>query len=60
MLFNLGIYPLIDKPSRISEFSEIVIDISFTNDLNFDITFGIMINDMFDHIPTLCICRYGD
>ena len=60
MLFNLGIYRLIDRPSIIYEFSDILIYIILTNDLNFDITLSITVNDMFDHIPILCICRYGN
>ena len=60
MLFNLGIYPLIDKPSKITESSATIIDNIFTNELNIDITSGLMINDISDHLPVFCICHYTD
>ena len=51
MLFSLGIYPLIDKPSRITDSSATLIDNIFTNELNSNITSGLLINDTSDHLP---------
>ena len=49
MLFRLGIYLLIDKPSRITDSSATLIYHIFTNELNSNITSGLLINDISDH-----------
>ena len=60
MLFSLGIYPLIDKPSRITDSSATLIDNIFINELNSNITSGLLINDISDHLPIFCLCSYSD
>ena len=60
MLFSLGMYPLIDKPSRITYSSGTLIDNIFTNELNSNIISGFLINDISDHIPVFCVCSYSD
>ena len=55
MLFSLGMYQLIYI--RITESSATLIDNIFTNELNIDITSGLMINDISDHLPVFCICH---
>lgn len=57
MLFSLGIYPLIDKPSRITDHSATLIDNIFTNELNNSITSGLLITDISDHLPVFCVCN---
>ena len=49
-LFSLGIYPLIDKPSQITDSSATLIVTIFTNELNSNITSGLLINDISDHL----------
>ena len=60
MLFSLGIYPLIDKASQITDSSATLIDNIFTNELNSNITSGLLINDISDHLPIFCVCSYSD
>ena len=48
-MFSLGLYPLIDKPTRITAHSSTLIDNIFTNELNYNINSGILINDISDH-----------
>ena len=48
-------YPLIDRPSRITENSATLICNIFTNDLITDKLSGLIINDVNDHHPTFSI-----
>ena len=48
-------YPFIDRPSRITEYSATLIDNIFTNDLITDRISGLIINDVSDHLPVFCI-----
>ena len=56
-LFSLSIYPLIDRPSRITEYSATLIDNIFTNDLITDKLSGLIINDVSDHLPVFSIIK---
>ena len=51
MMYSLGMYPLIDKPTRITDFSATLIDNIFTNELHHNITSGILFNNISDHLP---------
>ena len=51
MMFSLGMFPLISKPSRITDVSAALIDNIFTNELTYTITS--------DHLPVFAICRYS-
>ena len=57
-MYSLGFYPLIDKPIRITNISATLIDNIFTNELRYHLTFGILINDISDHLPIFAICEY--
>ena len=59
-MFSLGLYSLIDKPTRITAHSSTLIDNIFTNELNYNIDSGILINDISDHLPIFAICKYCD
>ena len=50
-------YPLIDRPSRITEYSATLIDNIFTNDLITGILSGLIINDVSDHLPVFSIIK---
>ena len=50
-MHSLGLYPLIDKPTRITDSSTILIDNIFKNELRFNLTSGIMFNDISDYLP---------
>ena len=56
-LFGLGIFPLIDKPTRITRLTASLIDNIFTNVLNKNITSGIFITDVSDHFPVFYYFR---
>ena len=49
-MYAIGLYPLIDRPTRISNQSFSLIDNIFTNLTNYNITSGILINDITDHL----------
>lgn len=55
MLYSLGMYPLIDRPSRITCTSATLIDNIFTNELQHDHISGLLINDTSDHLPVFSI-----
>ena len=55
-MFSLGLYPLVDKPTRITAYSATLIYI-FTNELDSTISSGLLINDISDHLPIFAICR---
>ena len=58
-MHSLGLYPLIDKPTRVTDSSTALIDNIFTNELRFNLTSGIMFNDITDHLPIVGLCEYN-
>ncbi len=56
-MYAICLYPLIDRPTRISNQSFSLIDNIFTNVTNYNITSGILINDITDHLPVFAICN---
>ena len=58
LMFSLDMYRLIIKPTRISNVSATLIDNIFTNDINRDITSGLLITDISDHLPVFAVCKY--
>ena len=60
MMFSLGLYPLIDKPTRITDHSATLIDNIFTNELDSKINSGLLISDISDHLPIFEVCKYPD
>ena len=57
-MYAIGLYPLIDRPTRISNQSFSLIDNIFTDVTNYNITSGILINDITDHLPVFAMCTY--
>ena len=58
-MYAIGLYPLIDRPTCISNQSFSLIDSIFTNVTNYNITSGILINDIItDHLPVFAIYTY--
>ena len=49
-MYAIGLYPLIDRPTRISNQSFSIIDNIFTNVTNYNITSDILVNDITDHL----------
>ena len=58
-MYSLGLYPLIDKPTRITDSLTTIIDKIFTNELRFNLTSGITFNDISDHLPVFALCEYN-
>ena len=57
-MYGLGLYPLIYRPSRITTHSCTLIDNIFTNQINYSIRSGLLINDITDHLPIFALCNY--
>ena len=58
-MHSVGLYPLIVKPTRITDSSTTLIDNIFANELRFNLTSGIMFNDISDHLPIFALCEYN-
>ena len=56
-MYSLGLYPLIDKPTRNTHNSTKLINNIFTNELRFYLTSGVMFNDISDHLPIFALCE---
>ena len=57
-MYSVGLYPLIDRPTRISNHSFTLIDNVFTNVTNHKVTSGILVSDITDHLPIFVFCTY--
>ena len=55
-MYSFGLYPLITKPSRITDITATLIDKIFTNELQFQVNSGLLITDISDHLPVFAIC----
>ncbi|KAK2183282.1 hypothetical protein NP493_317g00007 [Ridgeia piscesae] len=55
-MYSFGLYPLITKPSRITDITATLIDNIFTNELQFQVNSGLLITDISDHLPVFAIC----
>ena len=51
-MYSLGVYPLIDRPSRITNHSSALIDNIFTNAKEYN-NVSYLVNDIIDHLPIL-------
>lgn len=58
LMFSLGIYPIITNPTTNSNVFAPLIDNIFTNDIDGDITSGLFVTDISDHLPVFAICKY--
>ena len=59
-MYSLGLYPLIDRPSRITSHSSSLIDNIFTNAKYYNSVSGLLVNDITDHLPIFAFCDYPD
>ena len=57
MMYSLGLYPLIDKPTKIID-SSAQLDNIFTNELQHHLTSGIQTSNISDHLPVFAMCEY--
>ena len=56
LMYSLGLYPLINRPSRITTTSATLIDNIFTSELECKIDSGLLVNDISDHLPVFALC----
>ena len=54
-MLNVGLHPVISKPTRITPSINSLIDYIFTNCINDNIYSGLLINDLSDHLPTFIV-----
>ena len=57
MIFSLGLFPLITKPSRITQYSHTLIDNIITNNFQQTTDCGLLLNDISDHLPVFVIIQ---
>ena len=58
-MYSLVLYPLIDKPTTITDTSATLVDNIFTNELHHNLTSGILFNDISDHLPIFALCEFN-
>ena len=57
-MYSYGLYPVVTKPSRFSEFNATLIDNIFTNEMtDTGIVSGLLITDVGDHLPVFTLCQ---
>ena len=57
LMYSLGLYPLIKRPSRITTTSATLIDNMFTSELECKIDSGLLVNDISDHLSIFVLCK---
>ena len=58
-MFNNNFYSLINKPTRITDSHSSTIDHIWTNVMVTNITSGIIVHYVADHLPVLQVCKFG-
>ena len=58
LILSSGLYPLIDKPTRVTRDSATLIDNIMTNVLDNKINYGIFVNDISDHFPIFSVTYF--
>ena len=58
-MLGLGLFPLINKPSRITSQTATLIDNIFTNEMKHEYISGLVINDISDHLPVFALYHYS-
>ena len=56
-MFSMSLFPLINKPTRITNQCHSIIDNIYTNSINEDIISGVIIADISDHFPIFSILQ---
>lgn len=51
LMYSIGLYPSITRPTRITINSATLIDNIFTNVIDYKVESGLIINDVSDHLP---------
>ena len=58
MMYSYGVFPQINKPTRVTSYSSTIIDNIFTNVLSTNSKSGIQCNDISDHLPIFYVTEY--
>jgi len=60
VMYSIGLYPCINKPSRITTHSATIIDNILTNNMSSKLESGLLINDITDHLPIFVLheCKH--
>ena len=58
LLYSYGMFPMIDKPTRVTSYSATLIDNIFTNCFSNNSRSGILYNDITDHLPIFSSCAH--
>ena len=56
-MYSHGLYPLINKPTCITQFTATIIDNVFTNKITHETVIGIITTDISDHLPVFTLCN---
>ena len=54
-MYSMGLFPLITRPSRLTEFMSTLIDNIFSNIVNFRHYSGLFVTDITDHLPVFVV-----
>ena len=57
LMYGIGLYPLITKPTRITRTTTALTDNIFTTDIEQHYACGLLINDISDHLPIFAMCK---
>ena len=57
MMYSHGLYLLINKPTRLTQFTATIIDNVFTNNITYETVNGIVTTDISDHLPVFTMCN---
>ena len=57
-MYNAGVFPMNNKPTRIREDSATTINNVITNNQKGNTISGILINDISDHLPVFVITKH--
>ena len=56
-MYSYSFLPLITRPTRFTSTSATLIYIIMTNAFNDDIVYGVLVSDVFDHLPVIYVCN---
>ena len=58
MLYGYNLLPIITKPTRLTDYTKTLIDHIYTNAYSDEISSGILLFDISDHLPVCCIIKF--
>ena len=57
IMYSHRLYPLINKSTRITQFTATIIDNVFTYNITYETVDGIITTDISDHLPVFPMCN---